>query len=155
MPPANYTGPIAEGPIQKAGHYWVYENAHGRRVTKGSGPVLGRLKFPLWVGKWWSFESRGYLEGRDPRKVPHNIVMEIDCKVVSFKQITVIAGTFGAFQCKCICGVPLAGPNLDPYCGTSIYWYAPEVKNIISMDTEDTDTSFELVEYQIPGSGSR
>jgi len=155
MPPANYTGPIAEGPILKAGHYWVYENVHGRRVTKSSGPVPGQLRFPLWVGKWWSFESLGFIEGRAPRKVPPDIAMEIDCKVVSFKQITVIAGTFGAFQCHCICGVSLPGFDIDPYCGKWTYWFAPEVKNIIRLDDEDTENSFELVEYQIPDSGSR
>ena len=107
------------------------------------------------MGKWWSFESAGYFEDRDPRKFPHDIAMEIDCKVVSFEQITVIAGTFGAFQCQCICGVSFPGYSIDPFCGQWTYWYAPEVKNIIRWDDDDTENSFELVEYQIPDSGSR
>ena len=154
-PPVNYTGPITEGPILKQGYYWVYETVHGRRFTRGSGTVLGRPSFPLWVGKWWSFETGGYLEGRDPGETPHSIAMEMLCKVVGFEQMTVVAGTFNAFQCQCTCGVLFPGPSTDPYCGKTTYWYAPEVKNVIRMDTEDTDTSFELVEFKIPDNESR
>ncbi len=51
--------------------------------------------------------------------------------------------------------ISLPGFDIDPYCGKWTYWFAPEVKNIIRLDDEDTENSFELVEYQIPDSGSR
>jgi len=94
MLPANYRGPIAEAPILKSGHYWVYEFVDGRRVTTGTG-LLGQLRFPLWVGKSWSIEGVAHVLGVDLR-IARPIPVEINCYVLSFKQITVIAGTFGA-----------------------------------------------------------
>ena len=150
MPPPNYTGPKAEGPIQKAGHYWVYENAHGRRSTAGAGTLLGQLRFPLWVGKSWRRESEARL-GYSARRKGASISSEVVCDVLSFKQITVIAGTFGAFQCACQCIIV----DPDYSCNEWTLWYAPEVENIIRVDAEASDGNWELVEYRIPGSGSR
>ena len=145
MLPANYRGPIAEAPILKSGDYWVYERGDGRRV-RGTEALLGQLRFPLWVGKSWSFEGVAYFED-DPGKTLSTST-EVDCEVLSFKQITVTAGTFGAFQCQCQCTVVSAGIGISQDCGRWTWWYAPEAKNIIQRETESTADYLELVEYQ-------
>ena len=141
MPPTNYTGPIAERPLQESGYSWVYVSVHGRRVT--SSALFRNLGFPLWIGKSWSYESTAIIEGANPRKA-FRIPMEVVCDVLSFKQITVIAGTFGAFQCACQC-IIVGDP--DTSCDQWTLWYAPQVKNVISIERESTENSFELVEY--------
>jgi len=156
MPPPNYTGPKAEGPIQKAGNHWVYENAHGRRFTAGAGDLLGELRFPLWVGKSWGFEGGAYEESVDTTKTRRApLATDVTCEVLSFKQITVIAGNFGAFECQCICELSPVPTDYESFCGKWTLWYAPEVKNIISMDSEGSEGSFQLMQYQISSSGSR
>jgi len=156
MPPPNYTGPKAEGPIQKAGQYWIYENAHGRRFTAGAGDLLGELRFPLWVGKSWGYEGGAYEEAVDTTKTRRApMATDVTCEVLSFKQVTVTAGNFGAFECQCICELSTPSEEYERFCGEWTLWYAPEVKNIIRNDDEASDGSWELVEYQIPGSASR
>jgi len=141
LPPADYKGPIAEQPTEDSGYSWVYESAHGRRVTMRN--LFGRYGFPLWVGKSWSYDSTAIPEGTDPRKVAH-ISMEVVCDVLSFKQITVIAGTFGAFQCACQCRIM----DQDYSCNHWTQWYAPEVKNTIRWDSEASDRNLELVDWE-------
>ena len=142
LPPADYKGPIAEQPTEDSGSSWVYESAHGRRGTMRN--LLGNYGFPLWVGKSWSYESTAIIEGENPEKA-FRLPTEIDCNVLSFKQITVIAGTFGAFQCVCDC-IIVGEPEIS--CNQWTLWYAPEVKNTIRWDDEASDRNWELVDWE-------
>ena len=148
MPPAGYKGAIAERPIQKSGHYWVYENAHGRRGRLDAGNLLGELRFPLWVGKSWGYEGIAIDAGINPTK-PRSIgTTDVTCEVLSFKQITVIAGSFGAFECQCTCELSVVPAGYESFCGRWTLWYAPEVKNTIRRDTEASDRNWELVDWE-------
>lgn len=149
-PPANYNGPIAEGPKLLAEDYWVFEQGDGKRFRIGAGAFLGslNLRFPLWVGKWWSYPGEAIMQRQDPAKAPR-LSAEISCEAVTFKNITVTAGTFGAFECRCQC--LLYGSYGNDNCGEWTTWYAPEVKNIVKLKTESTNTSMELVQYKISG----
>lgn len=139
-PPANYKGPLAEGPRYQPEDSWIYERGDGRKVRFREGTFvanqLANLSFPLWVGKRWSYR------GQSGRLV---IAQEIDCEVVDFKQMTVTAGAFGAFECRCQCLIP----GYDRNCGERSLWYAPAAKNIIKTKAPGTRELFELVEYNL------
>ena len=147
LPPADYKGPIAEQPIEDSGYVWVYESAHGRRGTRRN--LFGNYGFPLWVGKSWSYEGGAYNVGADPRNtrlIPEPT--DVYCEVLSFKQITVIAGSFGAFECQCTCELSVVPAGYESFCGRWTLWYAPEVKNTIRRDTEASDRNWELVDWE-------
>jgi hypothetical protein len=151
-PPESYKGPVAERPLIQAGDYWVYERGN---MTKGKFTALApNLSFPMWVGKTWSYTGESVLRGQ-PSTSPHRGLNRIDCHAAAFKPVAVTAGTFGAFECQCTCTVT-SGPY-DPWCGDWTIWYAPEVKNVIRIKTEQTNTTMELVEYKLarPASGTK
>jgi hypothetical protein len=151
-PPENYKGPIAEGPKLQVGDYWIYERGDGRRVKLGAGTLLGDLRFPLWIGKTWTYPSEGIPSGFDPATYRGGRVsLEIKCEVRGFKEITVTAGTFDAFECRCQCGIFSSGYHPD--CGQWTVWYAPKAKNILRIKTESTADTAELVEYDVSGKG--
>ena len=144
-PPEPYKGPIAEQPSLTAGDYWVYERANATRVKTAA--LAAKIGFPLWIGKTWSYESEALLRGQSPETSKRlRAPTRIDCQTAGFKQITVTAGTFAAFECECQCTV-LSG-SYDSSCGQWTIWYAPEVKNIIKLKTESTATTMEFVEYK-------
>jgi hypothetical protein len=147
VPPENYKGPLAEGPILQAGDYWVYEQGDGRKVKLGAGTLLSNLGFPLWVGKTWSYHSGSLLIGQPQTSMAHRAPVLIECTATAFNQIMVAAGTFGAFECKCQCTTLQA--NYEPDCGTWTIWYAPQVKNIIKIKAQSTTASVELLEYRV------
>ena len=145
LPPADYKGPIAEQPIEDSGYSWVYESAHGRRGTRRN--LYGNYGFPLWVGKSWSYEVKLVDAGINPTTKPRSLgIGYVTCEVLGFKQITVTAGKFGAFQCQCKCEVH--DPDVYPSCGDWTLWYAPEVKNTIRRDHEASDRNWELVDWE-------
>lgn len=144
-PPENYRGPIAEGPVLQSGDYWIYRRADGTRAKLGAGNPLAKVEFPLWVGRIWKFPSTASQMGQPV--TGHRIATEIECEATAFKFITVETGTFEAFECKCRCTVT-SGPY-DPWCGDWTIWYAPEVKNIVKLKTENTASSFDLLEYKL------
>jgi len=149
-PPENYKGPIAEGPILQSADYWVYERADGRRVKAGPATSLANLHFPLWVGKWWSYDSEAVRAGYSPQSTSRRLPVRIDCEVADFKQVAVAAGNFAAFECKCRCTV--IGPGeYEPDCGEWTFWYAPQAKNIIRTKTQSTANTIELVAYDVSG----
>ncbi len=146
-PPASYKGPIAERPMQDSGYSWVYESVHGRRGTRRN--LYGNYGFPLWVGKSWVYAGGAHEDGTDPKKTRRApIPTDVTCEVLSFKQVTVTAGTFGAFECQCICEVSVHKPGYDPFCGQWTLWYAPKVKNTIRIDAEASDRNWELVDWE-------
>ena len=147
-PPEGYKGPVAEGPRLGAGEYWVYERGDGKRMQFGAGSFLGNLRFPLWIGRWWSYPGEATMQRHDPAKAVR-LATQIDCKVVAFKSVTVAAGTFEAFECRCGCLV--YAPYVNENCGDWMIWYAPQAKNIVKIKTEASDTSMELIQYKVSG----
>ena len=146
-PPENYKGPIAEGPILQAEDYWIYRRPDGTRIKAGAGTLLSKVEFPLWVGRAWKFPSTAYISGQP--ETGHRTPAEIECEATAFKPVTVAAGSFEAFECRCECKLTGAGGVYDPDCGRWTVWYAPQVKNIVKIKTESTATSFELSEYKV------
>jgi len=61
------------------------------------------------------------------------------------------AGSFGAFQCECQCHVVGGEGIYQEGCGMWTIWYTPELKNVVKMKTDSTESSFELVEYKVSG----
>jgi hypothetical protein len=55
----------------------------------------------------------------------------LDCRVIVFNRITVVAGNFDAFECECQCTILSAG-YYESGCDAWTIWYAPAVKNIIN-----------------------
>jgi len=110
--------------------------------------VYGNYAFPLWVGKSWSYEGTAIAGGINPTKPRPIGATEVVCQVLNFKQITVTAGTFGAFQCRCRCELAVVSSHYDSNCGEWTFWYAPEVKNTIRRDHEESDRNWELVDWE-------
>ncbi len=145
-PAQNYQGPIAEGPILQADEYWIYSKADGTRMKLGAGTLLTKIEFPLWLGRVWKYADTASMLGGP--ETGHRTPVEIDCTATAFESITVSAGTFEAFRCNCRCTVPGVG-FYERDCGSWNAWYAPQVKNIVLLKTENTATSAELLEYKV------
>jgi hypothetical protein len=145
-PPENYKGPIAERPVTFKGDYWIYERADKRKVKVETAQVAD-LEFPLWVGKTWKARGHALRAGQPLTSKAGRIVVEIDVEVTAYKQIQVPAGTFDAFEIKFVCTVFRL--IFEPECGQWTIWYAPKVKNIVSIESESTATSQELAEYKL------
>ena len=146
-PPESYKGPIAERPNHQAGDYWLYERDNRTTAKADAGSLAGHIEFPLWLGRTWSYRSGALKIGQPATSKAHRADVEIECEAKAFKQVTVTAGSFDAFECSCQCRVIGAG-NYEPGCGQWTIWYAPTVKNIIRTETGSTDSSMQLVEYK-------
>jgi len=142
-PPETYKGPMAERPVMQQGDFWVYERANTTRAKTTA--VAANVGFPLWIGRRWSYEGSAVRAGQ-PATSPSRITTAIDCDVMAFKQVTVAAGAFEAFECECRC--THLSPGYEPGCGQWTVWYAPDVKNIIKVKTGSTESSMELIEYK-------
>jgi hypothetical protein len=144
-PPETYKGPLAERPALQQGDYWVYERGNLTRVKTTALP--NNVGFPLWIGKAWNYEGQATRVGQSPTGATPRIPTRIDCRATAFKQVTVAAGAFDAFECECQCTIASAG-YYESGCDTWTIWYSPEVKNIIRIKTVSSATSAELVEYK-------
>lgn len=117
-PPENYKGPIAEGPILQPEDYWIYQRPDGTRMKLGAGTLLSDVQFPLWMGRIWRFESGALLRGQPQTSKAHRTPVQIECEATAFKPITVAAGNFEAFECKCQCTLVGRGGGIyEPDCG--------------------------------------
>lgn len=171
--PTNYQGPIAERPSFSKKDSWTYNNAYWeflkeedehwvflygkkkdflytnfgftpiKKIDKDSGKVLFEgspsvflVNFLLWVGKTWE-----YVYETMSQTMETMIPVDVLAKVVDFKELTVQAGTFKSFKIRHIWRVRNFPDN-----GTSIYWYAPAVKQIIKYDDLHPR---ELVKYKL------
>jgi lipoprotein NlpI len=112
----------------------------------GAGTLLSPIEFPLWVGRVWRFASTASMRGHPA--TGRRTAVEIECVATAFEPVTVTAGHFEAFQCKCQCTVSGVGIYEDD-CGTWTVWYAPQAKNIVRVDAQSTAASAELQEYKI------
>jgi hypothetical protein len=84
------------------------------------GPIL---RFPLKVGKSWSYDYQGV---RYAKSAP----MTAKYHVEAYEQITVPAGTFWAYKVECSRGYNAKGVTASTYANKT-YWYAPAPKTII------------------------
>src|SRR6266536_4665460 len=145
-PPENYQGPIAAQPVIQQGDYWIYQRGDSTRAK--SSRLLSNLDFPLWIGKTWRYES-GARRLSQPPSTASSIPAWVECYVSAFREVTVPAGSFGAFQCECQCRLIGGEAFYQEGCGVWTIWYVPEVKNVVKTKTESTASSFELVAYKV------
>jgi hypothetical protein len=90
------------------------------------------FRFPLRVGKQWHelYHSRG------------SVARRMQVWVTAYEQVKVPAGTFWAVKLEAI------NQRLDrPRPAREVYWYAPEVKNIVKYSSAEFETEMELLEY--------
>jgi hypothetical protein len=146
-PPESYQGPITEQPVIRQGDYWIYERGDSTRV-KSTG-LISNLHFPLWVGKTWRYDSGARRPNQPPTSTASLTPAWVECYVIAFGDVTVPAGTFGAFQCECQCHLVGGEGFYQENCGMWTIWYVPEVKNIVKTKTQSTASSFELVTYRV------
>ncbi|HEY2986963.1 MAG TPA: hypothetical protein VGL11_04505 [Candidatus Binatia bacterium] len=146
-PPQNYQGPLAEGPVLQADDYWIYKRADGTRIKAGAGSMLAKVEFPLWIGRVWRYDSSAHLMGH-AENAPRTPVV-IECAANRLVSITVPAGRFDAFQCRCECTIVGASGVYERECGEWTLWYAPQARNIVKTKGESTANAFDLVEYKI------
>jgi hypothetical protein len=148
-----------EKPSFSPGDYWVYSTPKGQMrkeyvgeedgyhvfMIKGQRELLDAdlnikgenritFKFPLSIGKHWTYEY----ERRQPNR---NIPVVVSCHVKGIERVETAAGTFQALNITCDEDSKLQkGLTLSSYS----YWYAPEVKNLIKNTKEMV-----LKEYKI------
>jgi len=142
-PPASYTGPVAEQPLGQAGDYWIYQSVGEVRMK--TTKLVEQIGFPLWVGKTWNYEGGALLRGQPATSKANRTPTKIECYTTSFTEVTVPAGTFKAFKCECKCSI--ISLQYDPSCGEWTIWYAPDIRNIVKRDTESTESSIALIDY--------
>ncbi len=154
-PPDNYRGPVAEAPAAVSGDSWIYEYPDGRQFRGSTDALLknNNVRFPLWNGKQWSYETEvTRMSGRSLH--PHAPERaNIECEVAGFENVTVKAGTFEAFACKCKCELTIRPLIFSEYCGGFTVWYAPAIRNIVRVKTEDTGSTYELAKYRFSKRG--
>lgn len=146
-PPENYKGPIAAEPVIRVGDYWIFERGNSTRAK--STTVIANIEFPLWVGKTWRYDVGAHRHNQPPTTKSSPVPAWAECYVVSFGDITVSAGKFGAFQCDCQCHVVGGEGVYQEGCGMWSIWYVPEVKNIVKIKAETSANSVELVGYKL------
>jgi hypothetical protein len=147
FPPQNYTGPMAEQPVLQKGDYWIYQAGNAARA-KSTG-LYPNLRFPLWVGKTWGYETEVRRANLPPSSTGSPLRGQVDCAVKAVDKLTVKAGTFETFRCECDCELLIVEGQYQSGCGTWTIWYAPEVKNVIQTKTASTSSSMELIEYKV------
>ncbi|HEX9445940.1 MAG TPA: hypothetical protein VGA73_17605, partial [Candidatus Binatia bacterium] len=133
--PESYRGPSAEAPVSHPRDDWTFELGDGEKAKYRPETLLKNyhVTFPLWVGKSWWYETASRRQtGYGPLTM--DLRMHIECQVASFRPITVKAGTFDAFECRCACDVV---GNAETYlCEVWTWWYAPAAKSIVRSNRE-------------------
>ena len=114
-PPDSYRGPRAEQPTIERGDYWLFERGNATRTK--SAAIFPNIGFPLWIGKTWSYEGEARRANLPPSSTASPLRTQIDCYVSGFEQVTVRAGTFAAFQCKCGCELLSGMGQYEPEIG--------------------------------------
>ncbi len=133
---------VAAAPQLHKGDYWVYRRGNGATFKRQELAFAKELQFPLWVGKTWIFEQ--WLS-------PKWMTVDMRAKVLNFGPVTVVAGTFDAFEIQYECSA--RGPYRPTSCGTWTRWYAPQVGNIIanrgSAKGHSTQSTWELTTFKL------
>ncbi len=131
---------VAIAPQFHKGDYWVYRRGNGATFKRQALAFAKELDFPLWVGKVWTFEQ--WLS-------PKFMTVDMRAQVLNFKSISVVAGTFDAYEIRYECSA--RGPFRQTACGNWTRWYAPQVGNIIattgSAKGNSTQANWELTGF--------
>jgi hypothetical protein len=94
---------------------------NGRKIVPMTDWTLS-LNFPLYVGKKWS----EMVSGKDAENNPRNYLYTY--KIVSFENITVLAGEFKAFKIEFTQVSYATSSEIKVY-----IWYSPEVKREVKF----------------------
>ncbi len=99
-------------------------------------PAFGRFSFPLDVGKQWSSETTG----ENPSQGKH-WRYRVDGKALGWEKIKVKAGEFDALKIEVTAFYQGQETGSQGGSGrlSETLWYAPEVKNFVKMEYQDTD----------------
>jgi len=109
-------------------------------ITKFKGDACGftlmggrQLDFPLFVGKSWRYTAQG-----------ENIMLESSVKVITYEKIAIAAGSIETFKLESTWFVRDSSKS-----GTTQYWYAPSIKQIIKLQSSDKRWDYEMVSFSI------
>jgi len=170
--------PVVEKPVYHAGELWVFIKDSGEKMkleflrTEGDSYVFlkngkkevirdatlsdverksqGRypgpiLEFPLHVGKTWRYSHKaGKYSGPDITK--RTVERSTTFIVESYEEITVPAGTFQAFKIVATVESESSSPGI--LTGSHMYWYAPEVRQIVKSSEYRVGT-WELRKFKV------
>lgn len=113
-------------------------------IVKPETSQTPRFKWPLEVGKKWTYESHWKSDDGTTGKTVQSV------EVLSYKEETVSAGKFMAYTISYQGNVSNSrGYNAET---EEIYLYSPKVKNFIKLTQKQDDYHYveELVEYSKP-----
>lgn len=114
-------------------------------VKEQCDPSCDPLSFPLWVGKKWSYSYRS-IKIIEAGK-PYSDMIDSDVKVIAYEQVTVPAGTYGAFKIEEV-RRPRSAKGPQARLGYHVtVWYSPEVKAVIKRVEDDDSKNTELTKY--------
>lgn len=109
-------------------------------------PYRGALSFPLWVGKEWRYSFSAAM--REKKGMPgEKAEFESSVKVEGYEEVTVPAGTFGAFKIKEV------RRNVKKKLAVGKHrtvWYSPDVKRVVKTEEGNKAYNRELTMYS-PG----
>jgi hypothetical protein len=109
----------------------------------------GSLRFPLEVGKTWSYSNDYLFKPKSSRG--H---MEADVTVVGHERVKVPAGEFDAFKLTArerISGTSPIGSRIDAET-VRTYWYAPAARTIVKRESKNPylgPSTVELVAFEL------
>jgi hypothetical protein len=135
---------MAEQPVFQQRDYWIYEAGNATRAK--STRLQSNLEVPLWVGKTWGYETEGRRANLPAASTGSPLRGQVDCAVKAVDKLTVRAGTFEAFRCKCDCELLIGEGQYQSGCGTWTIGYAPDIKNVIETKTASTASSMEMIQ---------
>jgi len=109
-------------------------------ITRFSGDACGltfvgarQLDFPLFVGKSWQYTAQG-----------QDLRLETSVKVIKYEKITTTAGSYEAFELEGRWFIH----NINQR-GTTRYWYAPLIKQIIKLQSDAAKWDTEMISFSI------
>jgi hypothetical protein len=107
------------------------------------------LDFPLAVGKRWTYSSEWKFKPKQS-----NGGMDVEVEVVAYERVQVVAGEFDAFKLRALERLRGTSPMGSLYAGetTRTYWYAPQVRAIVRMESRNPylgPSTVELVSFEL------
>lgn len=106
-------------------------------------PSRGSMSFPLWAGKKWTYT---YTTTRREQKGSPGELAEFDAnvRVVGYEQVTVPAGTFGAFKIE---ETRYKRGKKRGLGKDRTVWYCPEIKRVVKTEEENDLKNSELLKF--------
>ena len=122
--------------------------------ARESASNMQALRFPLEVGKRWTYSTDWHLKAKGSRGTADG-----EAIVVAYETVRVPAGTFEAFKIvrkDRIHGTSPVGSQYGGAEATATYWYAPDARAIVKLVAHNPylgTRTVELVEYGLGGTG--